>query len=110
MMFCRARLSLLMMAFERTPNSGLDPATLAELQAALTRSLAAGNHGDELKGLLRTLATQARERGLHAEQLLLALKEVWYGLPHLSTRPGNEAQTQLLQQLIARCIQEYYSG
>jgi hypothetical protein len=99
-----------MMAFERTPNPGLDPATLAELQAALTRSLATGNHGDELKELLRTLAKQARERGLHAEQLLLALKDVWYGLPALSSRPGNEAQTQLLQQLIARCIQEYYSG
>jgi hypothetical protein len=98
-----------MMAFERTPNSGLDPATVAELKAELTRSLATGTHGDELKGLLRTLASQARERGLHAEQLLLALKEVWYGLPELSGRPS-DAQTQLLQQLIARCIQEYYSG
>lgn len=99
-----------MMAFERTPNSGLDPASLAELKTVLARSIAAGNHGDELKGVLRTLALQARERGLHAEQLLLALKDVWYALPDLSTRPGTEVQTQLLQQLIARCIQEYYSG
>ena len=99
-----------MMAFERTPNSGLDPATLAELKTVLARSLAAGSHGDDLRGVLRTLAGQARERGLHAEQLLLALKDVWYGLPDLSSRPGTEVQTQLLQQLIARCIQEYYSG
>jgi hypothetical protein len=99
-----------MMAFERTPNSGLDPATLAELRLALTRSLAAGDHGDELKDLLRRLAVQARERGLHAEQLLLALKEVWYGLPEIGGRPGTDVQTKLLQQLIARCSQEYYSG
>ena len=99
-----------MMVFERTPNSGLDPATLAELRAALTRSLSAGRHGAELKDLLRTVAAQARERGLHAEQLLLALKEVWYGLPELSNRPRTDAQTELLQQLIARCIEEYYSG
>lgn len=99
-----------MMSHERTPNSGLDPATLAELRTTLTRSIATGAHGDELKGLLEKLASQARQRGLHAEQLLLALKDVWYGLPELSGRPGTETQTQLLQQLIARCIQEYYSG
>lgn len=99
-----------MMAFERTPNTGLDPATLAELRTALTRSLAAGSHGDEIKDLLRTLAIQARERGLHAEQLLIALKDVWYGLPELTARSGSDTQTQLQQQLIARCIQEYYSG
>lgn len=99
-----------MMAFERSSHPGLDPATLAELRAALARSLASGSHGDELRDLLRRLAVQARERGLQAEQLLLALKEIWYSMPELSTRPGNDVQTQLLQQLIARCIQEYYAG
>lgn len=99
-----------MMAFERSSNPGLDPATLAELRTALSRSLASGSHGDELRDLLRRLALQARERGLQAEQLLLALKEVWYTLPEMSGRPGTDLQTQLLQQLIARCIQEYYAG
>lgn len=99
-----------MMAFERSSNPGLDPAILAELRAALSRSLAAGAHGEELKGLLRRLAVEARERGLHAEQLLVALKEVWYDLPEMSVRPGDEMQTQLQQQLIARCIKEYYAA
>lgn len=98
-----------MMAFERTPPSGLDPATLAELRSALSRSIATGSHGDELKAILTTLATQARARGLHAEQLLVALKDVWYDLPGMNERSVTDAQTQLLQQLIARCIQEYYS-
>ena len=98
-----------MMAFDRTPNEpALDPSTVAELRAVLSRSVMAGNHGDDLKGLLRRAAGEARSKGLQAEQLLVALKDIWYSLPDLSTQPGNEMQTRLLQQLIARCIQEYY--
>lgn len=99
-----------MMAFDRTPNpAALDPATVAELRTVLSRSLQAGNHGEELKNLLSRVAAEAREKGLLAEQLLLALKDIWYSLPHLSTQAGNDVQTRLLQQLVARCIQEYYA-
>ena len=99
-----------MMAFERTPNSiALDPATIAELKTALSRSVQTGDHGAELKNLLTRAASDARKKGVQAEQLLLALKDIWYSLPQLSSRPGNETQTRLLQQLIARCIQEYYA-
>ncbi|HMC54565.1 MAG TPA: hypothetical protein VKH19_05295 [Gemmatimonadaceae bacterium] len=79
-----------------------------ELRAALSHSVAMGNHGSELKGLLQRAASEARTKGVQAEQLLVALKDIWYSLPGLSTQPGNEVQTRLLQQLIARCIQEYY--
>lgn len=97
------------MSFERKPIPGLDPATLVELRAALTRSLQSGAHDDELKVLLRRLAAQARERGIQAEQMLIALKDVWHSLPELPPRPGNEVQVALLQQLVSHCIQEYYS-
>ena len=97
-----------MMAFERTPGgSALDPEVIAELRRALSRSVKTGNHGDELKSLLTRAAADARSRGILAEQLLLALKDVWYSLPELSSSPGNDIQTRLLQQLIARWIQEY---
>jgi hypothetical protein len=100
-----------MMAFERTPNSaGLDGALIGELRSALSRSVRTGNHGDELKDLLTRAAADARRNGVQAEQLLLALKDLWYSLPQLSMQPGNEVQTRLLQQLIARCIQEYYAA
>ena len=99
-----------MMAFDRTPSAAaLDAATIAELRASLSHSIQSGNHGAELKGLLARAAAEAREKGMQAEQLLLALKDIWYGLPQLSARPGDDAQTRLLQQLIARCIQEYYA-
>jgi hypothetical protein len=100
-----------MMAFDRTPNSSaLDPAIVTELRAALSRSLKAGNHGEDLKGLLTRAAIDARQKGVQAEQLLLVLKDMWYSLPQLATHPGDDVQTRLLQQLIARCIQEYYAS
>lgn len=99
------------MAFDRTPGShSLDIATVRELREALTRSLESGSHGDELKAVLARCAAEAREKGLLAEQLLLVLKDVWYSLPQVSKQTGNEVQTRLLQQLIARCIQEYYAN
>ena len=100
-----------MMAFDRKPNgSTLDPAMAAELRAALSRSVQTGDHGDELKGLLARAAADARAKGIQAEQLMLALKDVWYSLPQLSSHPVDDSQTRLLQQLIARCIQEYYAS
>jgi hypothetical protein len=99
------------MAPDRTPNSSaLDPVIVTEMRAALSRSLRAGSHGDELKGLLSRAAVDARKKGIQAEQLLLVLKDIWYSLPELATRLGDDVQTRLLQQLIARCIQEYYAG
>lgn len=100
-----------MMEFDRTPDaSALEPATVTELRAALVRSLQDGDHPHELRSLLVRAATEARSKGLRAEQLLLALKDIWYSLPQLSAHPSDERQTRLLQQLIARCIQEYYGG
>lgn len=82
---------------------------VAELRAVLLRSVLAGDHGDDLKGILTRAAADAREKGIQAEQLLLALKDIWYSLPQLAAYSGNDVQTRLLQQLIARCIQEYYA-
>src|SRR5438132_11005297 len=99
------------MAPDRTPNSAaLDPAIVTELRSTLSRSVKEGNHGTDLKGLLSRAAADARQKGIQAEQLLLVLKDIWYSLPQLATRPADDVQTRLLQQLIARCIQEYYAG
>jgi hypothetical protein len=99
-----------MMAFERSPiAAALDETTTAELRTALSRSLETGGHGDELRDLLKRAAADARKRGVLAEQLLLALKDVWYSLPEINRQVGSGVQTRLLQQLVSRCIQEYYA-
>jgi hypothetical protein len=99
-----------MMAFDRTPGPALDPATLAELRACLVRAVQQGDHDQELRVVLAKAAAEARGRGVLAEQLLLALKDVWYSLPQVTHHTGSEVHTRLLQQLIARCIQEYYAN
>src|SRR5262245_47837519 len=89
----------------------LDAATISELRAALLRSAKTGSHGDELKALLANAAAEARKKGILAEHLLVLLKDIWYSLPQLaSQQQGNDVQTRLLQQLVARSIREYYSA
>lgn len=99
-----------MMAFDRTPSSaGLEPQTLEALRDALARSIRDGNHTNDLRTILCQAAGDARSKGIQAERLLLILKDIWYSLPGVAgvaTAPG---QNHLLQELISRCIQEYYS-
>lgn len=97
-----------MMAFEPIPDVALAPSTVTELRTALSRSITAGSHCDELNTILTRAATEARQRGIQGEQLLLLLKKIWYSLPQLSPQPTSDTQARLLQQLISRCIQEYY--
>lgn len=99
-----------MMAFDRTPSRpNLDPETVEALRSALARSVAEGNHTDDLRSLLCRAAEDARSKGIQAEQLLLILKDIWYGLPQLTSAASTDVENLLLQELISRCIQEYYS-
>jgi len=99
-----------MMAFDRTPSRpSLDPETIDALRTALARSVAQGNHADELRELLCRAAEDARAKGIQAEQLLIILKDIWYTLPALASASSTDVENALLQELISRCIQEYYS-
>ncbi len=99
-----------MMAFDRTPSSPtLDPATVAALRTALTRSVTQGNHADDLRELLCRAAEEAREKGIQAERLLIILKDIWYSLPGVAVVSTSNTEQSLLQDLISRCIHEYYA-
>jgi hypothetical protein len=98
------------MAFDRTPSSPtLDPATVDALRTTLAQSVKQRNHQDELRGLLCKAAEEARDRGILAERLLIILKDIWYSLPDLASAPSSDIENELLQELISRCIQEYYA-
>jgi hypothetical protein len=100
-----------MMAFDRTPSlPRLDPATTAALRAALARSVEEGNHSAELRDLLCQAAAEAREKGIQAERLLVMLKDIWYSLPEVAGAASSDVENALLQELISRCIQEYYGA
>jgi hypothetical protein len=99
-----------MMAFDRSPSiSNLEPKTVEAIRDALTRSLAQGNHADDLRELLCTVAEEARAKGIQAERLLVILKDLWYSLPAVAAASSTGVESTLLQELISRCIQEYYA-
>ena len=100
-----------MMAFDRTPSptATLDPRTVAELRAILGRSVIERNHTDGLRDLLCRATEEAREKGIRAEQLLIILKEIWYSLPEVVSATSADVETALLQDLVSRCIHEYYA-
>jgi hypothetical protein len=99
-----------MMAFDRTPSRpALEPETVDALRVALATSVARGNHVDGLRDLLCRAAADARAKGMQAEQLLITLKEIWYSMPEVANASSTTNENSLLQELISRCIQEYYA-
>lgn len=99
-----------MMAFDRTPNRPeLHPDTVEALRAALARSVRDGGHANNLRDILCRAAEDARSKQLPAEQLLIILKDIWYSLPEVAGASHSGTSSALLQDLISRCIQEYYA-
>ena len=99
-----------MMAFDRTPSPpSLEPKTIEAIRVALAESVENGNHSDELHRLLCSAAEEARSRGIQAERLLVILKDIWYSVPDVTRSTSAAAENALLQELISRCIHEYYA-
>ena len=100
----------MMMAHDKTPDRPqLSSSSLDALRDALNDYLASAST-DSLKPTLQRIAAEARERKMHAEQLLVALKDVWYGLPQVDSTLPTEQQHALLQRLVSLCIREYYTA
>lgn len=78
------------------------------LRSALRAHVRAHTPDAESRAALRRLCDAAQVRGLHAEQLLILLKEEWRALPapRLAAREHDGA---VLAGVITLCIDEYYS-
>lgn len=98
-----------MMAFDRMPSPRLEAPTLDALRAVMERAIRKGDHGTELQDVLARAATEAREKEIHAEQLLVIMKDLWHSLPDLRAA-DTDRQNELLQELISRCITQYYAS
>jgi hypothetical protein len=98
-----------MMAFDRMPSPRLEAPTLDALRAVMQRAMRKGDHGMELQEVLARAATEAREKDIHAEQLLVIMKELWHSIPDLRAA-DTDRQNELLQELISRCITQYYAS
>lgn len=100
----------MMMAPDSTPNQPeLSAASVASLRSALLAYLE-NRETPALERALQTIATEARTNRMHAEHLLIALKDVWFGLPHMRDSSEDEEQSRLLQRVVTLCIRAYYAA
>jgi hypothetical protein len=91
------------------PSPGLAEETVARARTALTRYLEDSEAGaDELRDALDAMATEARAKSMLPEQLLVVLKDIWYGLPAVRSLEDSGAQIRLLQRVVTMSIMEYY--
>jgi hypothetical protein len=98
-----------MMAFDRMPSPRLEAQTLDALRSVMQRAVRKGDHGQELQDVLARTASEARDKEIQAEQLLIIMKDLWYSLPDVRTAEDTDRQTELLQELISHCITQYYA-
>ena len=87
----------------------LDPHTVEAMRTSFAESISLGRHSDALGDLLCRATREARDKGIEAERLLVTVKDVWYGLPRSARNTLTDQEHRLLQELVSRCIQEYYS-
>lgn len=100
----------MMMAHDSTPHRpGLSSASLEALRSALERYLDQPDDSTDLQKALRRLAVEAKEKQIHAEQLLVTIKDVWYGLPQVAGAAVNDEKSRLMQRVVTLCIREYYA-
>jgi seryl-tRNA(Sec) selenium transferase len=98
-----------MMVPGSTPNRPeLSADSIAALKSALN-AYAVDNDLRALQSALRLLASEAREKAIHAEQLLVVLKDAWFSLPQVAQAPQGDEQNRQLQRVVTVCIREYYS-
>lgn len=102
----------MMMAHDSShpPPSRLDDDTIAALRVALRQYLRDSSPSGALQQALLSLATEAREKELRAEHVLIVLKDVWYTLPEVRAMADSAEQVRLLQRVVTMCIKEYYSA
>lgn len=92
-------------------SGGLSGATVARLRAVLADHIEHPDAADpDLARVLRQVVTEARNRQIRAEQLVVILKNVWDSLPDARYAIDREAQTQVRQRLVTLCIKAYYGG
>ena len=105
----QSALNRTIMAFDRTQSPRLEASTLDALRDVMQRAMHRGDHGLELQDVLMRASAEARTKDIQAEHLLIVMKELWYSLPDVRGAGDSDRQTELLQELISRCISQYYA-
>jgi len=86
----------------------LDNETISAVRVALGSYVRDGDPGTLLRDTLRTMAGEAKSRGITAERLLVVLKNLLGTLPELRqiAEPVDREKTK--QRIVTACIEQYY--
>lgn len=79
-----------------------------EIRDLLAAHLAGSLPEKAIHGALREFTRCERDRGEHAERVVIALKAIWDSLRDERQSLSREKQIRLLDRLVTRCIDEYY--
>lgn len=88
--------------------ASLSGETVDALRRALRAHLGRAESDDELRRAVRRMCNELRAKGLQAEQLLVAFKELWQSLPEAQQLPFGPPRYDALDRIITMCIEEYY--
>lgn len=101
-----------MMAFDSSHSgpSRLDDETVEQVRRALRAWLANAGDPSALRPALVAMASEAREREMRPEQVLVVLKDVWSALAEVRAMGDIGEQVRLQQRVVTMCIKEYYSA
>jgi hypothetical protein len=102
----------MMMAYDssQTPPSRLDDDTIDAVRAALREYLSNSSSSTAIQQALLRMASEARQKSMLPEHLLIVLKDVWGALPEVRAMTDTGEQIRLLQRVVTMCIKEYYSA
>ena len=90
-------------------SAALASETTSAVRSALIRYIDAPSDGDELRAALHAMAAEAHLKSIAPEQLLAALKDIWYSLPAVRGMHDPSEQIRLLQRVVTMCIKEFFA-
>ena len=89
----------------------LSPDAITKLRVALEHWVRDEEASDSrLRDALRDVAAEAREHGVHPEELLVALKTTWFEIGGAPSTPQSTTSSdqKRLDELVTACIKAYY--
>jgi hypothetical protein len=80
------------------------------LRAAIRQYLIDDSSSEPVRDALARMASEARDKKMMPEHVLIALKDTWAELPEVRALPETGHQVRLLQRVVTMCIKEYFSN
>ncbi len=80
------------------------------LRSALRRRIAEEPQDGDLRAALQHVSGETRAQGLHSEHVIVLVKQLWGELAEATQHLAPEERRLMLERLVTRCLDEYYSG